>query len=104
MEHPNATIRATVDEDWHVGLDSRYGESSFVNVDTQTNVQGRTVALMSTVDDGTGSHIVNGISLTPSARVDPFDFDSSQSIVIGGAGEVWTLHEAFIDPAGHCCR
>jgi hypothetical protein len=104
MEHPQAAVYAYVDVDWQVALNSRYGKSSFAHTANQTNVQGQTVALLSTVTDERGSHAVNGAPLTPDAGVAAFDLDASQRITIGAQGEVWTLHELIVDPPGRCCR
>lgn len=104
LDHKNILINATVGGDWEVGLASSYGHSYFSHVDWQSNVQGQQVALLSEVRDQVGIHGVNGQSLLPAAKVDPFSFDTAHTITIGGPGQVWTLLEAIIDPAGRCCR
>jgi hypothetical protein len=104
MEHLDAGVEAQVDGDWHVGLHSRYGQSSFAHLDSQTSAQGQQLALLSMVADQVGLHGVNGQALLPPAKVETFVFDSDQPITIGGAGQVWTLSELIIDPAGRCCR
>jgi hypothetical protein len=104
MNHPNVAINAFVDVDWQVGLKSRYGQTSFAHLDNQSNAQGQTIALLSLVSDKVGMHVINGNPLAPPATVAPFDFDSGQSIIIGAPGEIWTLFEVIIDPAGSCCR
>lgn len=104
MSHLDAGISAFVDIDWHVGLASRYGKTSFASRDSQPSAPGPIIHLLSFVSEKVGTHMINGNPLTPTAAVDPFNFDSGQSITVGAPGEVWTLLEVIIDPAGSCCR
>lgn len=105
VEHPDVQVSASVNTNWHVALESRYGSSSFSNLDATTNVSGMNVRLRSDADgyNGVGTHRVNGVDQSPTGAVTPFSFDASQPIIIGRIpGPViarpWQLHILIVDP------
>lgn len=104
LNHPDVSFSAGLSPSWRVSFDSRYGANSFSSGDAATNLNGQVVSFTSAVRSLTGSHSLNGTQLAPLATVSPFDFRFDQPIVIGAAGQVWTLAEIIVDPPGGCCK
>jgi len=102
VEQHSVALRATIDVDWRITLDSRYGTDAFRQRDPTTNVQQRDLLLLSEVFQKQGVHAVNGAYLAPQVPVSPFDF-KPQPLRISGAGQYWSLSELLVDPAGVCC-
>lgn len=102
VDHPNVAMRATIDVDWRITLESRYGVDMFRHTDPTTVAHQRDLLLLSDLHQKHGTHAVNGTYLSPQVPVNAFDF-KAKPLRISGAGQYWSISELLIDPAGVCC-
>ncbi len=102
LDHTDVTFKVNAKPILPSTLQSRYGSSVSSNT-TMGGMTGSTIGVKSEVDNGTGTHYVNGTALLPHFTPSSFSFDESQPMRIGAAGERAILFEVIIDPPGHCC-
>ena len=88
--------------EWTARLVSRYGVKSYEDSEQVMMAAGVPHTLISAVANGSGTHIVNQSVFDTPQAIDPFEFDYTELIFIGGGRIPWTLHEIVIDPPGLC--
>lgn len=108
MQHENASLQVTVNNNWIMELSSIYGAGSFTATGNSTIGQGQVVHFSSQVGPHPilgvgGAHFINGTQLQPAQPLGLFEFDFTKSFTIGGPGEVWTAEEIIFDPPPRCC-
>jgi hypothetical protein len=104
VQNADISVSAAISPDWHVLFTSRYGSSTFSSGSGSANLLGQDVSFMSAVNALQGSHSLNGNQLPPRTTIVPFDYHFDQPIMIGAAGQPWTLYEIIVDPPGGCCK
>ncbi|MBX3016036.1 MAG: hypothetical protein KF832_31230 [Caldilineaceae bacterium] len=102
LDHPSAAWGATIDIDWRVALQSRYGGSSFQHIDPMTLAYQKDLLLLSEVQKKIGTHAINGRALQPTWSIQAFDF-LPKTLRISDQNQIWSLAELIIDPPGVCC-
>lgn len=103
-QNADFNVSAAISPDWHVLFTSRYGPSTFSSGSGSANLLGQDVSFTSAVNALQGGHSLNGTLLPPRTPISPFDYHFNQPILIGAAGQPWTLYEIIVDPPGGCCK
>ena len=107
VRHSNVSVRAhlkapVANEAWKATMISRYGDIVFSDTQDVPRLTEINHRINSTVFSGTGSHLINSQQQNSQTTVDPFTFDFTELIFIGGGDNPWTLSEMVIDPPGFC--